>query len=65
MLLLVVYMGLAIAGNVGVYLICYTIEQMYPAASLPVFLFLFFAVMGLAWIVAVKLTAPKSEAAAT
>ena len=64
MWLLLTYTGLAIVGNVVVYFIGLAIEQAWPAASLPLYLFLFFAVLWLAWIVAVKVTEPKHAAQA-
>ena len=58
--LLVTYIGLAIAGNAVVYFIGLAIERMWPVASLPAFLLMFFAVMWFAWVGAVKITEPKT-----
>jgi hypothetical protein len=63
MWLLITYIGLALAGNLGIYFLGLIVEKMWPAASLPVYLLLFFVVMWLAWLVAVKLTAPKDAPA--
>ncbi len=63
MVLLLVYILLALAGNAVVYFIVLAIEQMWPTGSLFAFLFMFFAVLWLAWIVAVKITEPKKQPA--
>jgi hypothetical protein len=60
MQLLLTYIAMAIAGNGVIYLIGLAIERTWPAASLPVFLLMFFAVMWFAWIGAVKITEPKT-----
>ena len=62
MWLLVAYIGLAIVGNAIVYFVVLLVERVYPIASLPTFLVLFFATLFLAWLGAVKLTAPRGEA---
>lgn len=62
MWLILIYTGLAILGNALIYFIGLGIEQMWPAASLPLYLLMFFAVLWAAWIVAVKITAPRSAA---
>jgi hypothetical protein len=59
--LLIVYVVLVIAGDVLDYLIGLVIESYWPAASLPVFLLLYFVFLGLAWIIAVRITAPADE----
>jgi len=64
MWLLLTYIGLAVIGNGAVYLVGLVIERMYPIASLPAFLFMFFAVLWFAWLGAVKLTEPKAAAQA-
>jgi len=60
MYLLATYIGLALIGNAIIYFIGLTIERVWPVASLPVFLILFFLVLWVAWIAAVKLTEPKT-----
>jgi hypothetical protein len=64
MWLLLTYIALALVGNGMVYLLGLVIEQIWPVASLPVFLVLFFTVMWVAWLGAVKLTEPKAAAQA-
>ena len=61
MWLLVTYIATALVGIVVIYFIGLGVEQAWPAASLPVFLLLFFSMLWAAWIVSVKLTAPKGE----
>lgn len=57
MWLLIVYLVIVVAGDVAAYAIGAAVERMWsPAVSLPVFLLLFFAVFGLGWILAVRLT---------
>jgi hypothetical protein len=60
MQLLLTYIALAIAGNGVIYLIGLVIERMWPVASLPLFLLMFFSVMWFAWLGAVKITEPKT-----
>lgn len=60
MWLLLTYIGLAVIGNGVVYVVGLFIERMWPIASLPAFLFMFFAVMWFAWLGAVKFTEPKA-----
>jgi len=58
MWLLIVYIVMVVIGDAIAYMIGAVVEKMYsPAVSLPVFLLLFFAVFGLGWILAVRLTA--------
>ena len=64
MWLLLTYIGLAVIGNGVVYFIGLFIERMWPIASLPAFLFMFFVVMWFAWLGAVKFTEPKAAAQA-
>ena len=63
MSLLVTYVVLAVTGTVGVYLLGLGVERVWPAASLPVFLLMFFAMLALMWLVAVKITTPKRQSA--
>jgi hypothetical protein len=60
MRLLLTYIALALIGIAIIYFIGLTIERMWPVASLPAFLLLFFMVLWLAWLAAVKLTEPKA-----
>ena len=60
MQLLAVYVVLVVVGEFGAYLIGRSVEHWSEAASLPVFLACFILVFWIAWILAVRLTAPKS-----
>ncbi|MSO68316.1 MAG: hypothetical protein EXQ82_11095 [Pseudolabrys sp.] len=60
MQLLAVYVVLVVVGEFGTYLIGRSVEHWSETASLPVFLACFFLVLWIAWILAVRLTAPKS-----
>jgi hypothetical protein len=60
MRLLVTYIVLAVIGIAIIYVIGLGIERMWPIASLPAFLLLFFSVLWLSWLAAVKLTEPKA-----
>jgi hypothetical protein len=62
MSLMLAYIVLALIGNAVIYFIGLVIEQMWPVASLPLFLAMFFLVLWLAWLGAVKITAPKAVA---
>jgi hypothetical protein len=62
MWLMATYLGLALAGNAVIYFIGLAIERVWPIASLPAFLVLFFVVLWFSWLGAVKLTAPKVAA---
>ena len=62
MWLLTTYIGLALIGNAIIYFIGLAIERTFPAASLLVYLVMFFLVLWAAWLCAVKITAPKAAA---
>jgi len=64
MWLLLTYVGLVVAGNAIIYFLGLLVERVLPVASLPLFLLMFFVVMWVAWLAAVKLTAPKAAAQA-
>jgi hypothetical protein len=49
-----------IIGDIADDLVGLVVEHYYPQASLPVFLALYFVFLWVAWIVAVKITAPKN-----
>jgi hypothetical protein len=57
--LIVFYVIFMITGDIADYLIGLVVEQMWPAASLPVFLFLYFLFLWFSWLLAVRVTAPK------
>ena len=60
MWLLLAYIGLALIGNIIIYFVGLAVERMWPIASLPVYLLLFFLVLWVAWLGAVKVTEPKA-----
>lgn len=64
MTLLVYYILLTFAADVIAVLLCLWIEGFWPAASLPIFLALYFAILWFAWLLAVRLTEPKAKRAA-
>ena len=60
--LLIVYIAIVIVGDAIAYAIGAFVEGMFsPAVGLPVFLALFFAVFGVGWMLAVRLTAKLGE----
>ena len=61
--LLVCYLIFMMLGDVAAYLIGLSVEHFWPAASLTVFLFLYFLFLWVSWVVAVWLTQPKTVAA--
>jgi hypothetical protein len=63
--LLVCYLVLMIVGDLAAYLIGLSVEHYWPAASLTVFLFLYFLFLWVSWVLAVRLTEPKAATAAT
>jgi hypothetical protein len=63
MVLLIVYIALMIVGDFIAYLIGLAIERVVPGASLPAFLAMYFLFLGVAWVVAVRITAPRAQPA--
>ena len=61
MSLLIVYLALMITGDIAAYLIGLVIERNAPAASLPAFLAMYFVFLWVAWIIAVRITAPRAQ----
>ncbi|HVY59410.1 MAG TPA: hypothetical protein VHA77_16285 [Xanthobacteraceae bacterium] len=61
MILMAVYVGFLIIGEVIAYAIGTIVDQEWPSASLLVFLVLFFAMFWFAWILAVRTTARWEE----
>ena len=59
MWLIVIYLIFMIVGDVADYAIGTVVERMWPSASLPVFLGLYFLFLYLAWVIAVRVTEPK------
>ena len=61
MALLAVYLALVIVGDLIAYSIGLVIERTVPAASLPAFLALYFLFLWIAWVIAIRITAPRGE----
>jgi hypothetical protein len=61
MWLIVVYVILMIAGDLLAYVLGLFIEREWPAASLPTFLAMYFGFLWISWLIAVKITEPKTE----
>jgi hypothetical protein len=53
------------AGDVADYLIGLVVEQIWPQASLAIFLALYFVFLWVAWLLAIKVTEPKQVKPAT
>ena len=62
MWLLLTYVLMTLGGTIIIYFLGLGVEQAWPAASLPAFLIMFFGMLYVAWIISVKITAPKTEA---
>jgi len=54
------YVGFMVLGDFADYLIGLVVERVWPAASLLTFLLLYFVSLWIAWLLAVKMTEPKS-----
>jgi hypothetical protein len=61
MSLLIVYLALIVAGDFVAYFAGLVVERTFPAASLPFFLAMYFMVLWLAWLIAVRITAPRPQ----
>jgi cation transporter-like permease len=61
MSLLIVYVVLVIAGDFVAYFIGLGIERTVPAASLPAFLAMYFLLLWVAWVIAVRITQPRAQ----
>jgi hypothetical protein len=61
MSLLIVYVMLVIAGDFVAYFIGLAIERTVPVASLPAFLAMYFLLLWVAWVIAVRVTQPKVQ----
>jgi hypothetical protein len=59
MWLIIIYLMFMIVGDVADYLIGTVVDRIWPTASLPIFLGLYFLFLWLAWVVAVWITEPK------
>jgi hypothetical protein len=58
--LIAYYVGFMVLGDLADYLIGLVVEQVWPQASLLVFLALYFVSLWVAWLLAVRMTAPKA-----
>ena len=65
MKLIIYYVCLVLASDVVAVLLCLAIERVWPAASLPIFLGLYFGILWGAWVAAVRLTEPEGASATT
>jgi hypothetical protein len=65
MKIIIYYVTITLAADVVAVLLCLAIERFWPAASLPIFLGLYFAILWGAWVAAVRMTEPKDEAVTT
>jgi hypothetical protein len=59
MWIMAVYVLIVVICELVVVAIGLVLDRIFPAASLPVSLFLFFAVLWFGWVLAVRLTEPK------
>jgi hypothetical protein len=60
MWLMATYITLALIGNAIIYFIGLAVERMWPTGSLLIYLVMFFLVLWVAWLGAVKITAPRT-----
>jgi hypothetical protein len=65
MWLIIIYLMFMVVGDVADYLIGIAVDRIWPSASLPIFLGLYFVFLWVAWILAVWVTEPKKGAIAT
>jgi hypothetical protein len=63
MTLLIYYTAISLVLDAIAVAIGYAVELVVPWASLPIFLTLFFLSLWAAWVIAVKITEPKSALA--
>ena len=61
MSLLIVYVALVIGGNLVAYVAGLAVERTVPAASLPVFLAIYFLLLWGAWAIAVRITGARPQ----
>jgi len=59
MWILIIYVLIVVVGEAAVIAIGLALDRIYPLASLPVSLLLFFAVLAFGWPLAVRWTEPK------
>ena len=63
MTLLLYYIGLVLVADVGAAFLGLAIEKVWPAASLPIFIALYFLILWVCWLLAVRMTKPKVKLA--
>jgi hypothetical protein len=63
MMLIVYYLVLVLIGDALAIMLSLWIERSWPLLSLPIFLALYFSVLAVAWIAAVRLSEPKPKVA--
>jgi hypothetical protein len=61
MWLIVVYVVLMIAGDILAYFLGLFVESTWPEASLVIFLTMYFGFLWVSWLIAVKITEPKTQ----
>jgi len=61
---MVVYTLIVLVGETITVVFGLVLDRIFPAASLPVSLTLFFAILWFAWVLAVRLTEPKDTKSA-
>lgn len=61
MSLLIVYVALVIVGDFVAYFIGLAVERSLPVASLAVFLAMYFLLLWVAWMIAVRITQPRAQ----
>jgi len=64
MWIMVVYTLIVLVGETITVVFGLVLDRIFPAASLPVSLTLFFAILWFAWVLAVRLTEPKDTKSA-
>ena len=60
MKLMTYYIAIAAIADIVAVFICLAIEKVVPWISMPIFLTMFFGILWGAWVIAVKMTEPKS-----
>ena len=65
MQLIAYYLVFMVAGDLADYLIGLVVERIWPQASLVIFLALYFLFLWIAWLLAVRMTAPTDTKPAT
>jgi hypothetical protein len=63
MVLLLTYLAFMILGDIAAYHIGLSVEQVWPTASLPVFLVFYVLFLWVAWVIAVWVTKPSATPA--